>query len=226
MRLGVLFSGGKDSTLALHLAAQKEEAVCLITVVSKNKESYMFHTPNIDVTALQAQALGLPRVSVVTEGQKEEELADLEKAIVEAKEKYQIDGVVTGAVESVYQASRVQRICNRLDVWCFNPLWKHDQKALLETLVARNFKVVISGIFAYPLDETWLGKHIDAAVIARLVELQGQYGISPSGEGGEIETTVLDAPMFKRKIGILDSAIEARGNCGVFIIKQARLVPK
>ena len=226
MRLGVLFSGGKDSTLALHLAAQKEQAVCLITVVSKNKESYMFHTPNIDVTALQAQALGLPLVSVVTEGQKEEELADLEKAIMEAKEKYQIDGVVTGAVESVYQASRVQRICNRLDVWCFNPLWKHDQKALLETLVARNFKVVISGVFAYPLDETWLGKQIDAAVIARLVQLQGQYGISPSGEGGEIETTVLDAPMFKRKIEILDSAIEARGNCGVFIIKQARLVPK
>jgi len=226
MRLGVLFSGGKDSTLALHLAAQKEQVVCLITVASKNKESYMFHTPNIDLTALQAQALGLPLVSVVTEGQKEEELSDLEKAIVEAKEKYQIDGVVTGAVESVYQASRVQRICNRLDVWCFNPLWKHDQKALLETLVARNFKVVISGIFAYPLDETWLGNQIDAAVIARLVQHQGQYGISPSGEGGEIETTVLDAPMFKRKIEILDSAIDAKGNCGVFIVKQARLVPK
>ena len=113
MRLGVLFSGGKDSTLALHLAAEKEEVACLITVVSKNKESYMFHTPNIDVTALQAEALGLPLVSVVTEGRKEEELADLEKAIAEAKSKFHIDGIVTGAVESVYQASRVQRICNR-----------------------------------------------------------------------------------------------------------------
>ncbi len=163
MRLGVLFSGGKDSTLALHLAAEKEEVACLITVVSKNKESYMFHTPNIDVTALQAEALELPLVSVVTEGRKEEELADLEKAIAEAKSKFQIDGVVTGAVESVYQASRVQRICNRLDIWCFNPLWKHDQKALLETLVEKKFKVVISGIFAYPLDEKWLGKQIDRA---------------------------------------------------------------
>ena len=226
MRLGVLFSGGKDSTLALHLAAQKEHVVCLITVVSKNKESYMFHTPNIGVTALQAQALELPLVSAVTEGRKEEELDDLEKAIAEAKEQYRIDGVVTGAVESVYQATRVQRICNRLGVWCFNPLWKHDQKALLETLVAGNFRVGISGIFAYPLDETWLGKQIDAAMIARLVELQGQYGISPSGEGGEIETTVLDAPMFKKKIEILDSAAEAKGNSGVFIIKQAMLVPK
>ena len=226
MRLGVLFSGGKDSTLALHLAAEKEEVACLITVISKNKESYMFHTPNVDLTALQAEALGLPLVSAITAGRKEEELADLEKAIAEAKSKFQIDGVVTGAVESVYQASRVQRICNRLDVWCFNPLWKYDQKALLETIVRRRFNVIISGIFAYPLDEKWLGKQIDAQVIDRLVVLQGQYGISPSGEGGEIETTVLDAPMFKQKIEIIDHAVEANGNSGVYIIKQVRLVAK
>jgi ABC transporter with metal-binding/Fe-S-binding domain ATP-binding protein len=226
MRLGVLFSGGKDSTLALHLAADKVEVACLITVVSENKESYMFHTPNIDITALQAEALGLPLVSVVTEGKKEEELVDLERAITKAQNKYQIDGIVTGAVESVYQSSRIQRICNHLDVWCFNPLWKHDQKALLETLVEKNFKVVISGIFAYPLDEKWLGKQIEPTVIARLMELQSQYSISPSGEGGEIETTVLDALMFKQRIEILDYSIEARGNCGVFQIKQARLVPK
>ena len=59
MRLGVLFSGGKDSTLALHLAAEKEEVICLITVVSKNPESYMFHTPNIDVTALAGRGVGV-----------------------------------------------------------------------------------------------------------------------------------------------------------------------
>jgi diphthine-ammonia ligase len=226
MRLGVLFSGGKDSTLALHLAKEKENVVCLITVVSKNKESYMFHTPNIDVTALQAEALGLPLVSVNSEGKKEEELVDLEKAIMEAKSKFNIDGVVTGAVESVYQASRVQRICNRLDVWCFNPLWKHDQKALLETLVEKQFKVVISGVFAYPLDEAWLGKQLDTGMIERLVGLSEKYGISITGEGGEIETTVLDAPAFKQKIEITDYAVEAKGNSGVYIIKQARLIPK
>ncbi len=63
-------------------------------------------------------------------------------------------------------------------------------------------------------------------MITRLIELQGKFGISPSGEGGEIETTVLDAPMFKQKIEILDFSVEAKGNCGVFQIKQARLVPK
>jgi diphthine-ammonia ligase len=226
MRLGVLFSGGKDSTLALHKAAEKEEVVCLITLVSQNKESYMFHTPNIDITVLQAEAMGLPLIKKVTEGKPEEELKDLEEAIAQAVKDFKIDGVVSGAVESVYQSKRIQRICNRLNVLCLNPLWKKDQKALLEELVAKGFKVIISGVFAYPLDESWLGKEIDKELIERLVLLGKEFGLSPAGEGGEIETTVLDAPLFKKKIEVLDCALEARGNSGVFIIKRARLAPK
>ena len=143
------------------LRSEKEEVACLITLLSENKESFMFHTPNIDITALQAQALGLPQIAKTTQGEKEKELSDLEEAIAEAARKFRIEGVVTGAVESVYQAERVQRICNKLGLWCFNPLWKHDQKALLEELLEKRFKVVISGVFAYPLDEKWLGKQID-----------------------------------------------------------------
>ena len=132
---------------------------------------------------------------------------------------------MTGAIESVYQAERVQRICHHLGLWCFNPLWKHDQKELLEELLRKGFKVIISGVFAYPLDEKWLGKQIDPALIERLVDLQQKYGISPSGEGGEIETTVLDAPIFKKKIEILDFSVEAKGNSGVFKIKRLGWFP-
>jgi len=226
MRLGVLFSGGKDSTLALHKAAEKEKVVCLITLVSENKESYMFHTPNIDITVLQAEAVGLPLIRKVTEGKPEEELKDLEAAIAQAITDFKIEGVVTGAVESVYQAARIQQICNRLNVWCVNPLWKRNQKALLEETVAEGFNVIIAGVFAYPLDKKWLGKQIDSEMIERLVALSEEYGLSPSGEGGEIETTVLDAPLFKKKIEVLDSEVEAQGNSGVFRIKQARLAEK
>jgi diphthine-ammonia ligase len=226
MRLGVLFSGGKDSTLALHKAAEKAEVACLITLVSENKESYMFHTPNIDVTALQAEAIDLPLVRQNTEGKPEAELADLDAAITQAIKSFHINGVATGAVESVYQAARIQRICNRLGVWCINPLWKRNQKALLEETVAEGFQTVISGVFAYPLDKTWLGKQINSDLIGKLVALSEKYGLSPSGEGGEIETTVLDAPLFKKKIEVLDAAVEAKGNSGVFRIKQARLAEK
>jgi diphthine-ammonia ligase len=226
MRLGVLFSGGKDSTLALHKAAEEAEVVCLITLVSKNKESFMFHTPNINVTLLQAEALDLPLIQNATEGKPEEELKDLEKAMAQAFKDFKIDGIVTGAVESVYQATRIQQICNRLNVWCVNPLWKRKQKPLLEETVVEGFKTIISGVFAYPLDQSWLGKQIDEDMIEKLVALSVKYGLSPSGEGGEIETTVLDAPLFKKKIEILDSKVEAQGNSGVFRIKKARLTKK
>jgi ABC transporter with metal-binding/Fe-S-binding domain ATP-binding protein len=226
MRLGVLFSGGKDSTLALHKATEKEEVACLITLVSKNKESFMFHTPNIDVTALHAEAIGLPLIQKVTEGKPEEELRDLEEAIGQAVKAYKIEGVVSGAVESVYQSERIQRVCSRLGVWCFNPLWKRNQKALLEEVVAKGFKVIISGVFAYPLDSSWLGKEINTELIGKLLLLEKEFGLSPSGEGGEIETTVLDAPLFKKKIEVLDYEVDAKGNSGVFRIKRARLVAK
>jgi ABC transporter with metal-binding/Fe-S-binding domain ATP-binding protein len=186
----------------------------------------MFHTPNIDITVLQAEALDLPLVKKVTQGKPEEELKDLEEAITQAVKGFKMEGVVTGAVESVYQSKRIQSICDHLNILCLNPLWKKNQKALLEELVAKDFKVVISGVFAYPLDESWLGKEIDKKLIERLTLLGKKYGLSISGEGGEIESTVLDAPLFKKKIEILDSAVETKGNSGVFFIKRAQLTSK
>lgn len=224
MRLGVLFSGGKDSCLALFKTMK--EVVCLISVISKNKESYMFHTPNIEITKMQAEAIGLPLIQKITEGKKEEELEDLRKAIEEAKETFKIEGIVTGAVESVYQSKRIQKICDELGLQCINPLWKKDQEELLKEIVENGFKVIISGIFAYPLDEKWLGRKIDKKTIKGLVELKEKYQISPAGEGGEIETTVLYAPFFKKRIEILDSEIKAKENSGVFVIKKARLLEK
>lgn len=226
MKLGVLFSGGKDSTLALHYAVEKAEVLCLVTLFSANKESYMFHTPNIELTALQAEALELPLISKVTEGKPEEELKDLKVAIEQAIMDFEIEGLVTGAVESIYQASRIQQLCNLLNIWCVNPLWKRDQKQLLKEVVAKGFKTIISGVFAYPLDKKWLGKQMDEMMIEQLLALSDDYGLSPSGEGGEIETTVLDAPLFKNKLEILDSEVKAKGNSGVFMIKKARLNKK
>jgi len=226
MRVGVLFSGGKDSTYALWKAMGGHEVACLITVVSKNAESYMFHTPNIHVAALQAEAIGLPLIKGLTEGVKEEELADLKKVIMLAREKFKIEGVVTGALASVYQAERIKRICDSLNLGCINPLWGMDQELLLREVVESGFKTIISGVFAYPLDESWLGREIDLAAVNDLAELKRRYQINPAGEGGEIETTVLDAPFFRKKVEVLDYEKKIRRNSGVFLIKKARLADK
>ncbi len=191
MKLGVLFSGGKDSTLAMHLAKKHHEISCLLSMKSENDESYMFHTPNIGITELQAEALDIPLLTGFTAGEKELELSDLKDLIENAIELFGIKGIVTGAVGSVYQASRVQKICAELGIWCFNPLWQVNQIELLEKLVREKYEIIISSIAAYPLDQNWLGRKLDAKAISELKVLQDKYKIHPAGEGGEFESLVL-----------------------------------
>lgn len=226
MRLGVLFSGGKDSNYALLKALEYESVSCLISLVSENKESYMFHTPNIDLVEMQAKAIGIPLVKENTLGEKESELKDLGRAIERAMQEYGIEGVVSGAIDSVYQAERVQRICFEKGLWCFNPLWLREQEELVREVIARGFKTIISGVYAYPFSREWVGRELDSSALEELVLFKEKYGISPSGEGGELETTVLDAPFYKKKIVISDFAVEGSNNSWVMRVKEAGLVGK
>lgn len=213
MKLGVLFSGGKDSAYAAYLAKKNGYKLsCLISIVSKNKESFMFHTPSIEKTEKQATVMRVPLLKKETEGKKEEELEDLESAIKLAIKKYKIRGIVTGAVGSVYQASRIQTICNKLGIECFNPLWQKDQIELLEELIKNKFEVILTGVFAYPLEEKWLGRKIDKGFIEEMKKLEEKYKINPAGEGGEIETFVLDCPLFSRKLKVINKEISGEGN--------------
>lgn len=226
MRLGVLCSGGKDSLFACYLAMQKEEVACLISVRSRNEESYMFHTPNVHLVPLQAEAAGLPLVTVETEGVEEAELADLSRAISLAMERHGIEGVVTGALLSVYQATRVQRICRDLDLWCFNPLWYTDQEAYMEQLIRSGFRVMVSGVFSAPFDAAWLGRIIDHESLEDLKQYAKKYRITLTGEGGEYETLVLDAPFFAKRIVIEESTKEYCNYRGIFRIRRATLEAK
>ena len=202
-RCAVLFSGGKDSTMAAYLAKKKGyELTCLITVLSKNKDSYMFHTPSIQRTKQQAKVMNIPLIVDRTKGEKEKELKDLERVIKTAKKKYKINCVVTGALHSVYQASRIQKICDKLKLKCINPLWHKDEIKYLKEIIRRKFKVIVIGVSAYPLNASWLGRKIDKEFIEDVKELHEKYKIHVAGEGGEFETFVLDCPLFERSLKV------------------------
>ncbi|MBT3397383.1 diphthine--ammonia ligase [archaeon] len=203
MKLAVLFSGGKDSTYAAWLAKKYGyDLTCLISIQSENKESFMFHVPSISQVKIQAERMNVPLILQKTKGEKEIELKDMEKAIKQAIKDYGVGGIVTGAVESVYQASRVQEICNRLGIECFNPLWQKDQWELMEDLMKEKFEVIVVGVFAYPFDESWLGRKVDKKLLGELRKIHEELKINPAGEGGEFETLVLKCPLFDRGLKI------------------------
>ncbi|MFA5176173.1 MAG: diphthine--ammonia ligase [Candidatus Nanoarchaeia archaeon] len=226
MKLGVLFSGGKDSCYALFKAIQEHEVVCLISLMSKNKESYMFHTPNINLAEKQAECLDLPIIIQETKGVKEEELKDLEKVIKETIKKYKIEGLVTGAIESVYQSSRIQKICDNLNIKCINPLWKKNVEEYWNELIKNGFEIVITAVAAQGLDESWLGKKIDLKNLEELKKLSKKYQFHLGFEGGEAETLVINGPIFKKKINILKAKKEFKDNSGIYIIEHIEIIKK
>ncbi len=223
MKVSALFSGGKDSTYAIYLVQQQGwDVVSLLTVVPKASDSYMFHYPNVRWTELQAEAMGIRIKYRHSEGLKEKELEDVE-LLMKSED---VDGYVCGAIASDYQWSRFNEICHKLGKPLFAPLWRKDQVALLEDMVHAGFKFMIAGVYAEGFDESWLGKIITERSIRELEGMRDRYRISPSGEGGEIETFVLDGPNFSKVISIDEAEARWERHSGNYIIRQASLEEK
>jgi diphthine-ammonia ligase len=223
LRVAALVTGGKDSVLALYRAQKMGHNVeVLATMIPKRDDSYMFHFPNIHLTELLSRAVEIPLVKAETSGIKEKELEDLKKLLASLD----VEGVVSGAVFSSYQKERIERLCQELGLKSVAPLWHEDPLDLMRELIDLKFKVIIVGVYAYGLDQTWLGREINTETLEKLVELNEKYQISLVGEGGEYESLVLDAPIFKKRIEIIKAETNYANNSGVFVIKEAKLVNK
>ena len=217
-----LYSGGKDSTLALHRAVRAGKKIdLLITMRPENQYSYMFHYPNTAYTSLQAEALGIRQVFADTKGEKEIELADLERVLKENDVKM----LVTGATYSSYQADRINNICKKQGIESVAPLWHIEPLEELNEL-ASDFDAIITSVSAEGFDKSFLGARIDNEIIKRLQELNRKYKVNMLFEGGEAESFVLDAPLFRKRIIVEKAETEWNGSTGRYMIEQAHLEEK
>jgi diphthine-ammonia ligase len=231
-----LFSGGKDSSWALYRALQQDKPVERLVTVHPAGDSFMYHVPATELASLAAESIGIPLVDVRPDdfetaaadnedsGERgDRELEPLEDALVElADELGGIGGVTAGAVESSYQTTRIEGMCERLEAELFAPLWQKDPRELADAMLDAGFEITIIRVAAYGLDESWLGRTLDAEALAELEALNDEYGVHILGEGGEFETLVTDAPHMDRPIE-LEYDTEFDGSRGTLRITDAWL---
>ncbi len=227
MKTAILYSGGKDSNLALlRLLNAGHDIAVLVSVVPKRDDSWMFHIPNIEYARMQAESMGYPWERVEVSGNKEAEVAELEAAMLRISEDWCVEAVGTGAIASRYQKSRVEGICQRLGLESLSPLWGQDEAGLLKELLALRFEVYFTSVSAEGLTEQWLGRRLDDESVKLLLALKAKYSINASGEGGEYETFVADSPLFRRRINIISATRHWHHNSGTWAIDKAELVEK
>ena len=196
MSWAALTSGGKDSILSCQKAIDSgKDLRYMVTARPENRDSYMFHSANLDAVPVIARVAGMEYVEIETHGRKEEELADLQAGLAALD----IEGVIAGAVASEYQAQRVKTITDKLGLDLFTPLWHMDTERLLKE-VAERMDAIIVVTAAEGLDESFLGAHFNQDLISRLKHVAESRRINLAGEGGEYESLTLNAPFFSRPI--------------------------
>jgi ABC transporter with metal-binding/Fe-S-binding domain ATP-binding protein len=215
-----LFSGGKDSVFSIYIVKQWGWNIkYLVTVFPKSNDSWMFHNINLDQTEKIAKSLEIPLLKRISQGNKEEELDDLRKIL----KNLDIDGVISGAIASEYQRTRIEKICHELNIKSFTPLWHKNQDYILRDQLNSGFKIMIVGVFALGLNKNWLGRIIDVSSYEELKNSAIKHNINIAGEGGEYETIVLDGPIFNKKLVIDDYFIKWKRDNGVLQILKSHL---
>ena len=206
MRVLALSSGGKDSCYAIWWALLRGWDVCgIITVRVTGEDSMTFQLPTVGIARLQAGAGGIPWHEVEVEGDEATEMEELEAGIRNISGDDYVDGIVCGALRSDYQRTRVERMCERLGMHSFTPLWHHQADQHMQELVDHGFDVTLTSVSAEGLGGEWLGTRLDMNALDRLRALAENHRFNIDGEGGEFETAVFAAPWMDGRIEIKGS---------------------
>lgn len=224
MRMAALFTGGKDSTYAMHLAAaQGHEIAVLCTIIPHDPHSMLFHTPSLNHAATMAKAYGLPLETQATRpGGELEALASLLKR---CRDRHGVEGVVSGALRSDYQRVRYLSVSDRLGLWHLSPLWHKDQAEYMRTLVREGFRFIVTRISAYGLPPRLLGRVLTPGDVEDIVKRAAKYGFNPAFEGGEAETLVVEAPLMKSRLRVRGRRRLSPDGTGEFLVESIVLEP-
>jgi diphthine-ammonia ligase len=219
-----LVSGGKDSIYAAYLSDTQGWPVDeLVTLRPEDSESMLFHTPNLDLVALQAQAWGRRHRVVAVQGRGErDELAALERALAGDR-----GPVVAGAIASSYQWARLVRVADRLGRRVYAPLWRKEPSRVVRAEIAAGLDIRLVHLAADPLPAEWVGARLDDRLLSEIERrTDGGRRMNVAGEGGEYETLVVDAPFFSHRLEIDASATTVTGSTARLDISSAHLKRK
>jgi len=195
------WSGGKDSCLACYKAIQQGYDIkLLLNFISRESRRGCFHGLEGNLLKLQADLIGIPLIQkeVSPDMQKYEE--EFKSAVTQLRGK-DIGSMVFGDIYLLEHESWIERVCRDLNIKAVEPLWNDSPENIIDEFIKYGFKAVIVSCKADIMEKEFLGRYVDKS----LVEELKQRNICPCGEKGEFHTLVVDGPIFRRPIKIIEA---------------------
>ena len=195
MKFIMVYSGGKDCTLALdRMIAKGHEPVCLFTTATRKQLNFK-HGIRQEIFRQYEDCLGIPvRVSY---GDSVHEKSTIFRDMKEIIEETGATAICTGDIyrADVYEWNRT--MADRLGVELMTPLWEEPAEKLLNELLDKGFKCLIKVVRTDRLSADYLGQFLDREVLTSFPET-----VDLCGEDGEYHTIVLDGPLFRHPLKV------------------------
>jgi len=218
----VSWSGGKDCCLAGYLAMKEGLNVrYLANTVNEEGRQSRSHGLSAVVLKQQAQALGIPLTQQRTG--KDTYEADFKTMLARLRAEG-VTGGVFGDIDFNAHREWLDRVCGGAGITPHFPLWLRKQDEIMRDFITLGFEAVVVATRADILGEEWLGRKVDFAFIRDLAALN--KNITPCGEAGEYHTLVIDGPIFKQRLEIVNADKVLRDGHWFFEIKTSALKPK
>jgi diphthine-ammonia ligase len=217
----VLWTGGKDSSLALYEAQQMGMRIrCLVTFVPRKPVFLAHPLPFLERQALAAE---LPHVRLLVND-------PFKPSYLAAIRSLKGDGIgtlVTGDIAEVAGHSNwIEECGGRVGMRVARLLWGRKREELLGRLLALRFRVVFSCVKTRCLAEDWIGRVLDGGSVEELRVLRKRNGLDMCGENGEYHTLVTEAPFFRKRVRIVSWVRKSRDSLTYMAVRQTKLVSK
>lgn len=202
------WSGGKDSSLALHAALHDPtlHVKALLTTVTEGYERISMHGVRASLLRQQATAIGLPLEPVYIPIQASNAL--YEEAMGQLLRRYRDEGVSRVIFGDIFlQDIRRYREENlaKLGMSGIFPLWLRDTRRLAHQFIALGFRAILVCVDPKQLDPSFCGREFDKSLLADLPP-----SADPCGENGEFHTFVYDGPIFRQPVKVSKGDIVQR----------------
>ena len=169
---------------------------------------------------MQAKAIGIPLV------QKRTKHADYEAAFKQTMVEFKGEGITAGVFGDIdFNAHKewIDRVCAAGGITPHLPLWLMDQNKIMKDFVDLGFVTIVVSAGAELMGEDWVGRVIDRGFLSDLAKLKN---VTPCGESGEYHTLVVDGPIFKKRLEVVEANKVFKDKRWFYEITDCELKPK